>query len=106
MDKALGTTLLQRSAVHSRNTLIETLDVHRLSSNKAMMHLTQTAGMTIEYAYGDADACLKWPPASPATIVESCQRTMGRYGVYALKENLKRSNEAWWWFLGRPGLAR
>ena len=24
---------------------------------------------------------------------------------YALKENLKRSNQAWWWFLGRPGLA-
>jgi hypothetical protein len=35
-----------------------------------MMHLTQKAGMTVEYAYGDTDACLKLPPASPATIVK------------------------------------
>uniref|UniRef100_B1XSE4 GCN5-related N-acetyltransferase n=1 Tax=Polynucleobacter necessarius subsp. necessarius (strain STIR1) TaxID=452638 RepID=B1XSE4_POLNS len=68
--QGLGTALLQRSAVHSRNTRIETLYVHCLANNKPMMHLAQKAGMTVEYAYGDADACLKLPPASPATIVE------------------------------------
>ncbi len=29
------------------------------------MHLAQKAGMIVEYAYGDADACLKLPPAKP-----------------------------------------
>ena len=73
-SQSFGTALLQRYAVHSRNTRIETLYVHCLTSNKAMMHLAQKAGMSIEYAHADADACLKLPPASPATIV---RRSMG-----------------------------
>jgi len=105
-SQGLGTALLQRSAVHSRNTNIETLYVHCLANNKAMMHLAQKAGMTVEYAYGDADACLKLPPANPATIVEEAANEQWAGMDYALKENLKRSNQAWWWFLGRPGLAR
>jgi len=105
-SQGLGTALLQRSAVHSRNTSIETLYVHCLANNKAMMHLAQKAGMTVEYAYGDADACLKLPPANPATIVEEAANEQWAGMDYALKENLKRSNQAWWWFLGRPGLAR
>jgi len=104
-SQGLGTALLQRSAVHSRNTRIETLYVHCLSNNKAMMHLAQKAGMSVEYAYGDADAYLKLPPASPATIVEEAANGQWADMDYALKENLKRSNQAWWWFLGRPGLA-
>ena len=105
-SQGLGTALLQRSAIHSRNTSIETLYVHCLANNKAMMHLAQKAGMTVEYAYGDADACLKLPPANPATIVEEAANEQWAGMDYALKQNLKRSNQAWQWFLGRPGLAR
>ncbi len=103
-SQGLGTALLQRSAVHARNTRIETLFVHCLSSNKAMMHLAQKAGMSIEYAHGDADACLKLPPANSSTIVEEAADEQWADMDYALKQNLKRSNQAWWWFLGRPGL--
>ena len=105
-SQGLGTALLERSAVHSRNTRIETLYVHCLANNKAMMHLAQKAGMTVEYAYGDADACLKLPPANPGTIVEEAANEQWADMDYALKENLKRSNQAWWWFFGRPDLAR
>ncbi|QWE16695.1 GNAT family N-acetyltransferase [Polynucleobacter sp. AP-Nino-20-G2] len=100
--QGIGTALLARAAVHSRNTRIETLFVHCLANNKAMMHLAQKAGMRVEYAYGDADAYLKLPPANPATIVEEAANKQWADFDYALKENLKRSNEAWWWFLGRP----
>jgi RimJ/RimL family protein N-acetyltransferase len=103
--QGLGTALLQRSAVHSRNTRIETLYVHCLASNKAMMHLAQKAGMRVEYAYGDADAYLKLSPASPATIVEEAANEQWADLDYAMKSNLKKSNQAWWWLLGRPGLA-
>ncbi len=102
--QGLGTALLQRPVAHSRNTRIETLYVHCLANNKAMMHLAQKAGMTVEYAY--ADACLKLPRANPATIVDEAANEQWADMDYALKENLKRSNEAWWWFLGRPGLVR
>ena len=104
--QGLGTALLQRSAVHSRNTRIETLYVHCLANNKAMMHLAQKAGMRVEYAYGDADAYLKLSPASPATIVEEAANEQWADLDYAMKANLKQSNQAWWWLLGRPGLAR
>jgi RimJ/RimL family protein N-acetyltransferase len=104
--QGLGTALLQRSAVHARNTRIETLYVHCLASNKAMMHLAQKAGMRVEYAYGDADAYLKLSPASPATIVEEAANEQWADLDYAMKSNFKQSNQAWWWFLGRPGLAR
>jgi RimJ/RimL family protein N-acetyltransferase len=105
-SQGLGTALLQRSAVHSRNTRIETLYVHCLANNKAMMHLAQKADMRVEYAYGDADAYLKLSPASPATIVEEAAHEQWADLDYALKANLKKSNQAWWWFLGKPGLAR
>ena len=104
--QGIGTALLQRSAVHARNTQIETLYVHCLANNKAMMHLAQKAGMRVEYAYGDADAYLTLPPASTATIVEEAANEQWADMDYALKEGLKRSNQAWWWLLGRPGLVR
>ena len=102
--QGLGTALLKRSAVHSRNTRIETLYVHCLVSNKAMLHLAQKADMLVEYAYGDADAYLKLSPASPATIVEEAANEQWADLDYAMKSNLKQSKQAWWWFLGRPKL--
>ncbi|MES2586656.1 MAG: GNAT family N-acetyltransferase [Pseudomonadota bacterium] len=100
--QGIGTALLARASVHSRNTRIETLFVHCLANNRAMMHLAQKAGMRVEYAYGDADAYLKLPPANPATIVEEAANEQWAGFDYAVKENLKRSSDAWSWFLGKP----
>jgi len=100
--QGLGTALLDRAAVHARNTNIEILYVHCLANNKAMMHLAQKAGMSVEYAYGDADAYLKLSPANPATIVEEAANAQWAGFDYALKANLKRSNDAWSLFLGKP----
>jgi RimJ/RimL family protein N-acetyltransferase len=104
-DQGFGTALLGRAAVHSRNTRIETLFVHCLANNRAMMHLAQKAGMSVEYAYGDADAYLKLPPANSSTIVEEATNEQWADFDYALKVNLKRSNNAWSWLLGKPTLA-
>jgi RimJ/RimL family protein N-acetyltransferase len=100
--QGIGTALLARASVHSRNTRIETLFVHCLANNRAMMHLAQKAGMLVEYAYGDADAYLKLPPANSGTIVEEAANEQWADFDYALKENFKRSNDAWSWFLGKP----
>jgi RimJ/RimL family protein N-acetyltransferase len=105
-SQGFGTALLERSSVHSRNTRIEALYVHCLASNKAMMHLAQKAGMRVEFAYGDADAYLKLSPASPATIVEEAANEQWADLDYVMKSNLKKSKQAWGWFLGRPKLAR
>jgi len=102
--KGIGTALLARASVHSRNTHIETLFVHCLANNRAMMHLAQKAGMRVEYAYGDADAYLKLPPANSRTILEEAANEQWADFDYALKENLKRSNDAWSWLLGKPAI--
>jgi len=100
--QGIGTALLARASVHSRNTRIEILFVHCLANNREMMHLAQKAGMLVEYAYGDADAYLKLPPANSGTIVEEAANEQWADFDYALKQNFKRSNDVWSWFLGKP----
>ena len=57
--------------------------------------------MLVEYAYGDADAYLKLSPANSGTIVEEAANEQWADLDYAIKENMKRSNDAWSWFLGK-----
>ena len=96
----LGAALLARAAVHARNTHIDTLFVHCLANNKAMMHLAQKLGMRVEFAYGDADAFLILPPANAQSILyEASQEHMADLD-YALKANIKQSKQIWRWFYG------
>jgi RimJ/RimL family protein N-acetyltransferase len=98
--RGLGAALLARAAVHARNTHIDTLFVHCLAKNKAMMHLAQKLGMRVEFAYGDADAYLILPPANAQSILhEASQEHMADLD-YALKANLKQSKQIWRWFYG------
>ena len=98
--RVLGAALLARAAVHARNTHIDTLFVHCLAKNKAMMHLAHKLGMRVEFAYGDADAYLILPPANAQSILhEASQEHMADLD-YALKANLKQSKQIWRWFYG------
>ena len=100
--QGIGTALLARAAVHARNTHIETLFVHCLANNKAMMHLAKKAGMLVEYAYGDADAYLKLPPANHGTYAQEAANEQWGGFDYALKGGFKRATEAWQWMMGKP----
>ena len=100
--QGIGTALLARAAVHARNTNIETLFVHCLANNKAMMHLAQKAGMQVEYAYGDADAYLKLPPANHSTRVQEAANEQWGDFDYALKGGLKRATEVLRLMIGKP----
>ena len=98
--RGLGAALLARAAVHARNTHIDTLFVHCLAKNKAMMHLAHKLGMRVEFAYGDADAYLILPPANAQSILhEASQEHMADLD-YALKANIKQSKQIWRWFYG------
>jgi len=96
----LGAALLARAAVHARNTHIDTLFVHCLANNKAMMHLAQKLGMRVEFAYGDADAYLILPPANAQSILHEASQEQMADLDYALKANLKQSKQIWRWFYG------
>ena len=98
--RGLGAALLARAAVHARNTHIDTLFVHCLAKNKAMMHLAQKLGMRVEFAYGDADAYLILPPANAQSILHEASQEQMADLDYALKANLKQSTQIWRWFYG------
>jgi GNAT superfamily N-acetyltransferase len=99
--QGIGTALLARASVHSRNTHIKTLLVHCLANNHVMLHLAKRAGMHVKHAYGDADASLQLEPACPSTIVEEAANKQWADFDYALKENFKRTSAFWSWFLGK-----
>ena len=98
--RGLGAALLARAAVHARNTHIDTLFVHCLAKNKAMMHLAQKLGMRVEFAYGDADAYLILPPANAQSILDEASQEQMADLDYVLKANLKQSKQIWRWFFG------
>jgi len=86
----VGTLLFKRSAIHARNTGITVLYVHCLSTNAAMMHIARKAGMTVEYAYGEADAFLTLPPGDPQSISLEVLQDQSAQFDYKMKEHLKR----------------
>jgi RimJ/RimL family protein N-acetyltransferase len=98
--RGLGAALLARAAIHARNTHIDTLFVHCLAKNTAMMHLAQKLGMRVEFAYGDADAYLILPPANAQSILHEASQEQMADLDYALKANLKQSKQIWRWFYG------
>lgn len=98
--RGLGAALLARAAVHARNTHIDTLFVHCLAKNKAMMHLAQKLGMHVKFAYGDADAYLILPPANAQSILHEASQEQMADLDYALKANLKQFKQIWRWFFG------
>jgi GNAT superfamily N-acetyltransferase len=98
--RGLGAALLARATVHARNTHIDTLFVHCLAKNKAMMHLAQKLGMRVEFACGDADAYLILPPANAQSILHEASQEQMADLDYALKANLKQSKQIWRWFYG------
>lgn len=87
----VGTALFQRAAIHCRNTDVSVLYVHCLSSNAAMMHIAKKAGMSIEYAYGEADAFLRLAPGDKNTLMAEAMQEKAAEVDYSIKENVRRA---------------
>jgi hypothetical protein len=87
----VGSSLFKRSAIHARNTNINTLYVHCLSSNAAMMHIARKAGMTVEYSYGEADAFLRLSPGSPHSVMLEAMQDQSAIIDYSIKQGFNRA---------------
>ena len=93
----VGSKLFERAAIHCRNSDVDTLYMHCLSSNKTMMHIAKKAGMQIHRDYGEADAYLKLPLANPASVLQEALDEQFATLDYTFKAN-KRFATKW---LGR-----
>ncbi|MBA5685669.1 GNAT family N-acetyltransferase [Rugamonas apoptosis] len=90
----VGTKLFERAAIHCRNSDVDTLYMHCLSSNATMMHIAKKAGMEIHRDYGEADAYLKLPPANPTSVLQEALDEQFATLDYTLKAN-KRFASKW-----------
>lgn len=85
----IGTRLFERAAIHCRNSDVDTLYMHCLSSNQTMMHIAKKAGMQIEREYGEADAHLRLLPPSPGTVLQEAIEEQVATIDYTLKANAR-----------------
>ena len=83
----IGSKLFERAAIHCRNSDVDTLYMHCLSSNQTMMHIAKKAGMEIQRDHGEADAYLRLPPASPGTMLQEAIEEQVATLDYNLKAN-------------------
>ncbi|MDB5934631.1 MAG: Histone acetyltransferase [Massilia sp.] len=85
----MGTKLFQRAAIHCRNSDVDTLYMHCLSSNQTMMHIAKKAGMEIQREYGEADAHLRLLPPSPGTVMQEAIEEQFATIDYTFKANAR-----------------
>lgn len=83
----MGTRLFERAAMHCRNSDVDTLYMHCLSSNQTMMHIAKKAGMEILRDQGEADAYLRLLPPSSASILQEAMEEQFATIDYTLKAN-------------------
>ncbi len=69
--RGLGARLFDRAALHARNRHIDTLLIHALSENTAMLRIARAAGARIERDGPESQAWLRLPPENLASHVEA-----------------------------------
>jgi GNAT superfamily N-acetyltransferase len=68
--RGYGSRLFEHAVLHARNHGIQTLFVHALSENTAMIRIARSHGATVERAGSESEAHLKLPPETLASHVE------------------------------------
>lgn len=61
--RGYGTRLFERAVKHARNEGVDTMFIHALSENTAMLHIASRAGARIERDGSESEAFLGLPPA-------------------------------------------
>src|SRR2546427_26329 len=62
--RGFGRRLFEHAMLHARNRGVETIFIHALSENTAMLKLARHAGAVVERDGSEAEAWLKLPPDS------------------------------------------
>jgi GNAT superfamily N-acetyltransferase len=68
--RRLGARLFERAVTHARNRRIDTLYIHALTENSAMLKIARNAGATVVREGSESKAHLKLPADSFVTHVE------------------------------------
>jgi hypothetical protein len=88
--RGFGRRLFEHAMLHARNRHVQTMFIHALSENTAMLKLARGAGAIIERDGSESEAWLKLPPDSFASHLD--QLLIDRIAEldYRMKEHARR----------------
>ena len=88
--RGYGARLFDRAVRHARNEGGDMLFIHALSENRAMLHIAQKAGATLERAGSETEAHLRLPPATFDSRMAELVEEQVAQTDYRLKQQAKR----------------
>lgn len=95
-----GARLFERALLHARNRHVDTLLIHALAENAAMLHIARAGGAQVEFEGPDALARVRLPPEDFASHVEALLERQAAEFDYGLKLQAKRV-DGWLQLLGK-----
>jgi RimJ/RimL family protein N-acetyltransferase len=91
--RGYGARMFDRAVMHARNQGRDTLYIHALSENTAMLKIARNAGALVERSGSESDAYLKLPEATLATrLTEIVEDQMAEFD-YGIKQQAKHFQE-------------
>ena|SRR2546423_2032567 len=91
-SRGYGARLFEHAMLHARNRGVDTLVIHALSENTAMLKIARTAGATVERSGSEAEARLKLPPENLLTRFGELMEAQAAEFDYRLKQQAHRVN--------------
>ena len=88
--RGYGRRLFENAMLHARNRSLDTLYIHALSENTAMLHIARQAGATIERSGGESDAYLRLPEGTLGSHAEA----LWSEGMAAIDHLLKQQSHS------------
>ena len=85
-----GARLFEHVVMHARNRGTDTLFIHALSENAAMLRIARRAGASVERDGSESEAFLKLPPDTLASQLEELVETQAAELNYGLKRQAVR----------------
>lgn len=91
--RGYGARLFDHAMLHARNRGVDTMIIHALSENAAMLKIVRKAGATVEREGGEAEARLRLPPETLGSVIEEMVESQAAELDYQLKSNAQRVDQ-------------
>lgn len=88
-----GARLFEHAALHARNRGVDTLFIHALSENKAMLRIARNAGATVERDGPDSEAWLRLPADTVSSHVDEAIERHAAELDFKLKRHFRAMGE-------------
>jgi len=88
--RGYGARLFDHAVLHARNRHVDTMIIHALSENAAMLRIARNAGATVEREGGESEARLRLPPETLGSMLEEMVENQAGEIDYQLKSNAQR----------------